>query len=110
MITRWAEPGSNQQRAELVAVQGGGMGLIVQPRTADVGSRGVIQEFLFDGVLVEAGDGGQPPGDGGAGTSLGFQLAGEAFDVGAADREQAQGAGPAPAGELAQVQGVGLAG
>jgi hypothetical protein len=39
-----------------------------------------------------------------------FQVAGEAFDVGAADGEQGQGAGAAPAGELAQVQRVGLAG
>jgi hypothetical protein len=42
MITRWAQPGSNQKRPDLVAVQGGGMGLIVQARTADVGGRGVI--------------------------------------------------------------------
>jgi hypothetical protein len=58
MLTRRAEPGSDQQRAELVAVQGGGMGLIVQPRTAEVRGRGVIQELFFDGVLVEPGDGG----------------------------------------------------
>jgi len=85
------------------------MGLIVQPRTADVRGRGVIQEFFFDGVFVEPGNGGQPAGDGGADAALGYQLAGEAFDVGAADCEQGQGAGAAPAGELAQVQGVGLA-
>ncbi len=36
-------------------------------------------------------------------------VAGEAFDIGAADGEQVQGAGAAPAGELAQVQRVGLA-
>ena len=110
MLTRRAEPGSDQQRAELIAIQGGGMGLIVQPRPPDVGGRGVIQEFFFDGILVEPRDGGQPAGDGGAGASPGFQLAGEAFDVGAADPEQAQGAGTAPASELAQVQGVGLTG
>ena len=40
----------------------------------------------------------------------GFQLPGEAFDVGAADAEQGQGASAAPAGELAQVQRVRLAG
>jgi hypothetical protein len=32
------------------------------------------------------------------------------LDVGAADGEQGQGAGAAPAGELAQVEGSGLAG
>ena len=86
------------------------MGLIVQPRTADVRGRGVIQELFFDGVLVEPGDGGQPAGDGGAGASPGFQLAGEALDVRPADIEQGQRPGSAPAGELAQVQGVGLTG
>jgi hypothetical protein len=38
------------------------------------------------------------------------QFAGEGLDVGAADREQRQGPCAAPAGELAQVEGVGLAG
>ena len=78
MLTRRAEPGSDQQRAELVAVQRGGVGLIVQPRTADMGGRRMIQELFFDGVLVEPRDGGQPAGDGGASASPGFQLAGEA--------------------------------
>ena len=68
----------------------------------------MLQEFLFDRVLIEPGDGAQPPGDGRPGAAPGFQVAGEAFDVGAADGEQAQGAGPAPAGELAQVQSVRL--
>ena len=70
----------------------------------------MVQEILFDGVLVEPGDGAQPLGDGGAGPAPGFQVAGEAFDVAAADGEQRQGAGVAPVGELAQVQGVGLTG
>ena len=34
-----AEPGGDQQRAEFVAVQPSGMGLIIQPRTADAGGR-----------------------------------------------------------------------
>ena len=34
-----------------------------------MGGRGVLEEFFFDGVLVEAGDGAQPPGDGGAGAA-----------------------------------------
>jgi hypothetical protein len=110
MLTRRAEPGSDQQRAELVAIQGGGMGLIVQPRPADVGGRRVIQELFFDGVPVEPGDGGQSAGDGGMGSSPGLQLAGEPFDVRAADREQGHGAGAAPGRELAQVQRVGLTG
>jgi hypothetical protein len=70
----------------------------------------MLQEFFFHGVLVEPGDGAQPPGDGGAGPAPSFEFSGEAFDVGAADGEQGQRPGPAPASELAQVQGVGLAG
>ena len=70
----------------------------------------MLEEFLFDRVLVEPGDGAQPPGDGGASAASGFQVAGEAFDVGAADGEQVQGACAAPGGELAQVQPVGFPG
>ena len=110
VLGRRPEPGGDQQGAELVAVQRGGMRLVVHPRPADMGGRGVIEEFFLDGVLVEPGDGAQPPGDGGAGAAPGFQVTGEALDVGAADGEQGQGAGAAPGGELAQVQRVGLAG
>jgi hypothetical protein len=105
-----AEPGGDQERAELVTVQGGGVRLVVQPGAADVRGRRMTEELLFDGVLVEPGDRAQPPGDRGAGTAFGFQLAGVGLDVGAADREQGQGPGAAPAGELAQVQCVGLTG
>ena len=79
------------------------MRLVVQPGPADVRGRGVLQEFFFDRVAVEPGDGAQPPGDGGAGAAPGFRVAGEALDVGATDGEQVQGAGAAPGGELAQV-------
>jgi len=85
-----SEPGRDQERAELVAAQGGGVRFVVQAGTADVGGGRVLQELFFDGVLVEPGDGAQPPGDGGAGPALDFQFAGEGLDVGAADREQRQ--------------------
>jgi hypothetical protein len=84
-----AEPGGDQERAELVAVQGGGVRLVVQPGTADVRRGRVVQEFFFDGVLVEPGDGAQPPGDGGTGPAAGFQFAGEGLDIGPADRKAA---------------------
>jgi hypothetical protein len=58
-----AEAGGDQERAELVAVQGGGVRLMIQPRSADVGGRGVVEEFFLDGVLAEPGDGTQPPGE-----------------------------------------------
>jgi len=105
-----AEPGGDQQGAELVAVQGGGVRLVVQPRAADVRGRGMIEKFLLDGVLVEPGDGAQPPGNGRPGTAVGFHLAGERLDVRAAHREQRQRPAAAPAAELTQVEGVGLTG
>jgi hypothetical protein len=105
-----SEPGGDQERAELVAVQCGGMRLIIQPRAADVRGRGVLEEFFFDCIPVESGDGAQPPGHGGAGAALGFQFAGEGLDVGAAGREQGQRAEAAPGSELAQVEGAGVAG
>jgi hypothetical protein len=71
-----------------------------------VNGRGVIEEFLLDGVAVEPGDGAQPPGDGSPGAAAGFHVAGEAFDVGAANLEQPHLMLLAPAGELAQVQRV----
>lgn len=40
--------------------------LIIQPGSADVCGRGMIEEFFLDGVPIEPRDGAQPPGDGGA--------------------------------------------
>ena len=59
---------------------------------------------------VEARDGAQAAGDGGPGAAAGFQIPGEALDVGAAGLEQADVVLLAPAGVLAQVQRVRLAG
>ena len=53
----------------------------------------MLEELFLDRVPVEPGDGAQPPGDRGAGPPSRFQVAGEAFDVGAADGEQAPGSG-----------------
>src|SRR6185312_12382083 len=60
--------------SEISACTGG------DPRTADVGGRRAVQELFFDGVLVEPGDGGQPPRDGGPGPAHRFQVPGKAFD------------------------------
>jgi hypothetical protein len=70
----------------------------------------VVEELFLDGVAVEPGDRGQAAGDGGPCPAPSFELAGEGLDVRAAHREQRQGPGPAPPGELTQVQRVGLAG
>ena len=78
-----------------------------------MGGRGMIEELFLDRVVVEPGDGAQPPGDGGPGPAAGFQVAGETFDADATRLEQAELALLvllAPAGELPQVQLVGLAG
>jgi hypothetical protein len=63
MLKRRAEPGGDKQRAELVAIQGHGVRLIVQPRLSHVGRRRVIQQFFPDRIPVEPGDGAEPPGD-----------------------------------------------
>jgi hypothetical protein len=47
------EPRGDQQRADLVAVQAGGVRLVVQPWPTDMYRRGMIQQFLFDGVAVD---------------------------------------------------------
>jgi hypothetical protein len=70
----------------------------------------VVEEFFFDGVAVEPGDGAQAPGDGGAGAAAGFQVTGEALDVGAAGGEQPQLMVLAPGRVLAQIELLGLAG
>jgi len=110
MLARRAQPSGDQQRAKLVAIQRDGVRVIVQPRPPDMRGRGMLQKLLLDRVLVEPGDGAQPPGNRRAGPAPDFEVPGEAFDVGTADGEQGQGAGTAPGGELAQVQRVGLAG
>jgi hypothetical protein len=109
MLERRPEPGGHQQGSQFVAIQGGGMRLIIQAGTPYVCGRGMVQELFFNGVLVEPGDGGLPPGDSGAGVSPGFQFPGEPFNICTADGEQGHGTGAAPSGELAQVQCIGVA-
>jgi hypothetical protein len=72
--------------------------------------RRVVEEVFLDGVLVEPGDGAQSAGHCRPGAAPGFQVAGEALDVGTPGLEQADIALLAPRGELAQVQGIGLTG
>ena len=90
MLGGRAEPRGDQQSAELVAVQADGVRLIVQPGTADVGGRGVLQQLLLYRVPIEPGDRAQPAGDRGAGPAAGFQVAGEALDVRTASLEKVQ--------------------
>jgi hypothetical protein len=110
VLARRAQPSGNQQRTQLVAVQPSGVRLIIQPGTADVGSRGVLEQVFLQRIPVEPGDRAQPAGDGGPGATAGLQVTGETLDVGAAGLEQAQVMLVVPARVLAQVQLVRLAG
>ena len=86
MLRRRAEPGGHQ-RAEFVTVQRDSVRFIVQSRPPYVGSRGMLQQLLFDRVLPAPGDGAQPPCNGRARSPSCFQVPGEAFDVAVADGE-----------------------
>jgi len=59
---------------------------------------------------VEPDDRAQPAGHRRAGLAVIFEVGGEAFDVDPADVEQAAVVLPAPRGELAQIQRVGVTG
>jgi hypothetical protein len=50
MLSWRAESGSDQEGPELVAVKRDGVGFVVHPRPPDVRSRGMVQEFFFDGI------------------------------------------------------------
>ena len=52
MLGRRAEPGGDEQGAELIAVQRDGVRLVVDSRPPDMGGRGVLEEFFFDRVLI----------------------------------------------------------
>ena len=103
------QSGGDQERADLIAVKAGGVGLVVEARPAHVGRRGPFEQPLLLHVAVEAGHGAQATGDGRPRPSPGLEVAGEALDVRTAGGEQADVVLLAPGDELAQVQGVGVA-
>jgi hypothetical protein len=106
MVAWRREAGGDQDGAELVAVQVGDMGLVVDAGPTDVHRRGVLDDAFLLGVAVEPDDRAQPAGDRRSGLAVIFEVAGEAFDVDAADVEQAAVVLPAPSGELTQIQRV----
>ena len=105
MVARWP-----RKPAELVAVQVGDVGLVIDPWSADVHRRGVFDDAFFFGVAVEPDDRAQPTSHRRPRLSEILELAGEAFDVDAANLEQAVLTLPAPRRELAQIQRVGVTG
>jgi len=110
VLCRPAEAGGYEEGADLVAVEAGGVGLVVEAGPTDMNGRGSVEEAVLFGVAVEPGHRGQASGDGGPGPAELFEVAGEALDVSSADIEQAQLAALAPGDELAQIEGVGVTG
>jgi hypothetical protein len=106
MIARRSESGLDQEGAELVAVQTQRPGLIVDLGPANVEGRVPLDELFLFAVAVEAGQGGQTPGDGGAHPAGLFHPAAEQLEMGSTDREQRQAALVAPGGEDPQIGGV----
>ena len=110
MLGGRAEPGGDEQRSDLVAVQADGMGLVVDPWPADMDCWRMGDEAFLLGVAVEAGHGAQPSGDGGRGPTPSLELSSEGLDIAPADLEQPQMALIAESHELTQVQRVGISG
>ena len=110
MLSGRRQPSGDQERSHLVAVQAGGVGFVVEARPADVGRRRPLEQAFLFGIAVEPGHRAQPAGDRGPSASAILEVASEALDVGSARPEQADVVLLAPNDELAQVQGVGIAG
>ena len=110
VVARVGESGDDEHRAELVAVEAGGVRFVVEAGAADVHGGRVLDEAFLFGVAVEAGDGAEPPGDRGAGFPGRFEVAGERFDVRPFRVEQGQVVLGAVAGVLAEIERVGLIG
>jgi len=103
-----AQPGLDQERAELVAVQPKRVGLIVDLRATDVGSRVAVDDGLLGAVPVEATDRRQPSTDRRAGEAVFFGPAGVELDVGPLDAQDVDAVAVEPGHPLAQVEPVGV--
>src|SRR5664280_2169813 len=104
------EPGGNEQRPYLVAVQANGMGFVIDPRSTDVDGWRVGDQAFLLGVAVEAGHGAQSPTDGGRCPTPSFQLPSVGLDVASPDLKETQVALIAEGDELTKIQGIGVAG
>jgi hypothetical protein len=110
VISTAGQPGGHQHGADLVAIEAGGVGLVVEAGSTHVRRRGDRDEAFLFGVAVEADHGAEPAGDRGPGPTQGLDVAGEALDVGATRTEHRQVVFGAPGHVLAQIQRVGVAG
>jgi hypothetical protein len=110
VIPSAGQPGGHQHGADLVAIETGGVGLVVQAGSTHMRRRrDRDQAFLF-GVAVEAGHGAKPASDRRPGPAQRLKMAGEALDVGATCTEHRHPMLGAPGHVLAQIQCVGVAG
>jgi hypothetical protein len=109
VISTAGQPGGHQ-RADLVAIEAGGVGLVVQAGSPHVRSRGDRDEAFLFGVAVEAGHRAEPAGDRGPGSAQGLEVAGEALDVGATGTEHRYSVFGAPGHVLVQIERVGVTG
>jgi hypothetical protein len=101
---------SDEQCAELVAVQANRVRLVVEPGTAHMDRRRMFDQAFPPGVAVEARDRAQSTGDGRTSPPAGLELAAEALDVHAMHFEEPALMLRAPDNELSQVERVRLAG
>jgi hypothetical protein len=110
VLARRGQSRGDEQRTDLVAVQTGGVGLVVEARAPNMSRGRPLQQAFLLGVAVEARHRAQTACHCRQGASTGFEVSREALDVSPAHAEQAEAALLAPGDELAQIQGVGLAG
>ena len=110
VLLRSAESGSDEHGSDLVAVQAGGVRLVVEAWSTNVHRRRNRNESFFFGVPVEACDRAQPPSDRCSGAPAPLQVTAEAFDVRPARPEQRNRPFCAPLHPLAQVQLIRLTG
>jgi len=110
MLAGRAKPCGDEKRADLVAVQADGVRLVVDAGTAHMYRWGVGDEAFLLGVAVEAGHGAQPPGDRRCRPTVRLESPAEGLDVAAVHLEQLEVPSAAERHELAQVEGVGVAG
>jgi hypothetical protein len=110
VIPATRQPGGDQQGTDLVAVQAGGAGLVVQSGSTHMRRRRHRDLALLFGVAVEAGHSAQPASDRGPGPTQRLEVAGEALDVGTTRPEHGHPVFGAPGDVLAQVKRVGVAG
>jgi hypothetical protein len=110
VLGRRRQSGGDEQRTDVVAVQTGGVGLVVKARAPNMSRWRPLQHAFLFGVAVEARHRAQAACDRRSGTPSSLEVPTEALDVSPAHGEQAQMMLLAPGDELAQIQGVGLAG